>query len=172
MTILNLYMDAEVPVSLAMSVTVVKAGEDVVVATGTWTRQGKTEDEAMGFPIQTSRIECRKSEGRCVESRATVARSTLTTGLVVYEIQTWGESFVVFASEGLCSAEVYTIDLAAQAVNGAGRSTNQASVYCARNPIKEVRWTYRLEDGFKIYWEERKKARPMLLRVIQAIFGN
>jgi hypothetical protein len=31
---------------------------------------------------------------------------------------------------------------------------------------------HRLSDGFKVDWEQRQKARPLLLRLIQTFFGN
>ena len=38
--------------------------------------------------------------------------------------------------------------------------------------LKEKDWNYQLTNGFKIYWEQRQKARPLPLWLIQTLFGN
>jgi hypothetical protein len=44
--------------------------------------------------------------------------------------------------------------------------------FCKMTASKETEWSYRMEGGFDVYWEQRKKARPAFLRIIQAFFGN
>ena len=50
--------------------------------------------------------------------------------------------------------------------------TNNDGEFCKRfGNGDEDHWRYRLSDGFKVYWEERQKARPLVLRLIQTLFG-
>jgi hypothetical protein len=67
---------------------------------------------------------------------------------------------------------VFTIDLTTKSVSGAGHPTNNDSDYCKLYGGKEESWKYQLSNGFNIYWEERRKARPLPLRLFQAFFGN
>lgn len=74
-----------------------------------------------------------------------------------------------------CATELFTIDLNTKAVSGVGHRINENDLFC-KSPSKSKNeqsiWTYRLSNGFQIYWGLRQKARPLLLRVIQSIFGN
>jgi hypothetical protein len=172
MTIMNLYVETEVPVALALKSMVLKTGEDMVRVTGTWTRQGKTAGSAMGYPLQTSTIDCNRQERRCVESRASVAGNLLMSDVVEYDMQSWTKDSIVLKNTGLCVEEVYTIDLNTETVSGAGRRINGDAEYCKMSPTDEERWSYRLADGFPIYWDLRMKARPPALRVLQSFFGH
>jgi hypothetical protein len=59
-----------------------------------------------------------------------------------------------------------------ETVNGLGRAANCDGPLCKFWSGKEDRWTYRLSDGFTVYWDERLKARPLPLRILQALFGH
>jgi hypothetical protein len=168
---LNLYVDTEVPVSLGLRAMVIKTGEDMVTAAGTWTRSGLTEGSAMGYPLQTSRIMCNRQERRCSEARASVSGNTLMSDLVEYEVESWSTTTIVFKTDSLCTTEVFTIDLKTESVNGAGHR-NKDEKFCNPFESKEEHWNYRLSDGFKVYWEQRQRARPLPLRIIQSFFGN
>ena len=170
--VLNLYVDTKVPVALGLKASVIQTGEDLVTAEGTWTRSGLTEDSAMGYPLQTSHIECIRSKRRCLEARASVGGIILTSELVEYEVESWSATTIVFKNESLCISEVFTIDLKTESVNGAGHPINKDVEYCEKYGTKEESWNYRLSNGFEVYWAERQKARPILLRIIQAFFGN
>lgn len=170
--VLNLYVDTLVPVGLGLRAMVIKTGEDLVTAEGTWTRSGLTEGSSMGYPLQTSRIECNKEEGRCTEARASVAGNVLESDLVEYDIASWTTASIVFRYDAPCATEVYTIDLNTEAVSGAGHPINQDGAFCKMYGGKEESWKYQLSDGFKVYWEQRQKARPLPLRLIQTLFGN
>ncbi len=172
MTVMNLYVETEVPVALAPKSMVLKTGEDMVRATGTWTRQGNTAGSAMGYPLQTSTIDCNRQERRCVESRASVAGNVLMSEVVEYDMQSWTKDSIVLKNTDLCVEEVYTIDLNTETVSGAGRHINGDTKFCKMSPSDEERWGYRLADGFPIYWDLRMKARPPLLRVLQSFFGH
>lgn len=172
LAVLNLYVDTQVPVTLGLRASVVKTGEDIVTAEGTWMRSGLTEGSAMGFPLQTSLIECNRQERRCSEARASVSGNLLTSELVEYDIESWSTTTIVFRNDALCATEVFTIDLNTEAVSGAGHQINKDGEFCKRYAGQEENWSYRLSDGFKVYWEQRQKARPLPLRLIQTLFGN
>ena len=53
--LLNLYVDTKVRVSLSPFVNVIKTGDNLVMAEGTWTRTDLTNDSIMN-PLQTSKI--------------------------------------------------------------------------------------------------------------------
>ncbi|MFC3652843.1 hypothetical protein ACFONN_14895 [Dyella humi] len=58
--------------------------------------------------------------------------------------------------------------------SGAGHRINNDTPLCKLSPAAagEAEWQYRMESGFPVYWEMRRKARPWPLRVIQFFFGN
>ncbi|MET3109475.1 hypothetical protein AAKU58_004332 [Oxalobacteraceae bacterium GrIS 1.18] len=162
------------PVALSPFLDVIKTGNDMVRASGTWTRHGATEGSAMGYPLQTSTIDCYRPENRCVEARASVAGNVLTSEVVQHEVQSWTDAAIVIKDTELCVEEVYTIDLNTKSVSGAGRRINSDTPYCKLSPASkaEGEWTYRMENGFPVYWDIRRKARPWPLRVIQSLFGQ
>ena len=169
---LNVYVDTQVPVTLAQRAMVLKNGEDVVAALGTWRRSGQTEGSTLAYPLQTSYILCHRVEKLCTEARASVSGNLLLTELVEYSVESWSTSAVVFNNDGLCITEVFTIDLKTDSVSGAGHLINSESEYCKQIESKEQNWTYRLSNGFEVYWEQRQKARPRVLRILQSFFGN
>jgi hypothetical protein len=171
MTVLNLYVDTKVPVALSTFKDVTKVGDDYVTAEGTWTRTDLTDD-TIANPLQTSKIECMKQEGKCVEAKAYVTGNLLVPDIERYDIRSWTGDSVVFVDEGDCSVTVYTIDLNTQTVSGAGHLTNQDTIPCKMNFKSKDNWSLLLTNGFNVYWEQRKNARSVLLRLIQAAFGN
>ena len=172
--LLNLYVDTKVRVTPSPFVDVIKTGENLVTVEGTWTRTDLTDD-TIAKPLQTSKIQCSKAENRCTEALASVSESTLMSEIVEYDIQSWTPDAIVLRRDFLCATELFTIDLNTKAVSGAGHSINENDLFC-KSPSKSQNerrtWTYQLSNGFQIYWGLRQKARPLLLRVIQSIFGN
>ena len=73
MTVMNLYVDTQVPVALSPFVDVIKTGDDLVRVSGTWTRHGAAAGSGMGYPLQTSTIDCNRVENRCTEARVLAA---------------------------------------------------------------------------------------------------
>jgi hypothetical protein len=172
LTVLNLYVDTQVPVALGLRALVIKTGEDFVTAEGTWTRSGETLGSSIGFPLQTSRIQCNRQERRCTEARASVSGNTLVSELILYDVESWTPNSIVFRYDAPCATEVFTIDLNTEAVSGAGHTINEDAAFCKMRADNEHRWNYLLSDGFDVYWKQRQKARPLLLRLIQTLFGN
>jgi hypothetical protein len=170
-TVINLYVDTKVPVGISPFVDVIKTGDNLVTAAGTWTRTDLTDDTIMN-PLQTSKIECNKAENRCTEALASVSGNTLMADVVGYDIQSWSPDAIVLRREFPCVTQLFTIDLNTKAVTGVGHRINDSSPPCEMNKNDKTTWTYQLSNGFKIYWELRQKARPLLLRVVQSIFGN
>jgi hypothetical protein len=168
--LLNMYVDSKVPVSLSPFVDVMPSGDLVTVA-GTWVRTDLTDD-SIANPIQTSKIECYKLQGKCIESTAYVNDTLLGTDLQTFDIKQWTTDVIVFTDEDLCATATYTIDLHTQVVSGAGYLTNQDSNLCKMNFKSKERWSLLLSNGFNVYWKFRQQARPWLLRIIQSLFGN
>ncbi len=143
------------------------------MAEGTWTQSGSTEGSSLANPLQTSRIECNKVENRCTEARASIADNVLTfPDLIEYDVESWTATAIVLRNNFPCTTELFTIDLNTKAVSGAGHSINNDGVFCKVYGSKEESWKYQLSNGFNVYWEQRKKARPLPLRLIQTFFGN
>lgn len=174
MTVMNLYVDIQVPVALSPFMDVVKTGDDLVRVSGTWTRHGAAEGSGMGYPLQTSTIDCNRVENRCTEARASVAGNVLVSEVVQHDLQSWTDQAIVIKDVDMCAEEVYTIDFNTKSVSGAGRRINSDTSFCKLSPASagETEWTYRMENGFPIYWDIRSKARPWPLRVIQSFFGH
>ncbi|HXW26275.1 MAG TPA: hypothetical protein VEK73_16140 [Xanthobacteraceae bacterium] len=172
MVILNLYVDTQVPVALALRPKVMKFGEDSVIAEGTWTRSGPTQWSSIAFPLQTSRIRCNRQERRCMEAKASVSGNVLVSELLEYEVESWTGGSIVFRNDAPCASEVFTIDLNTEAVSGAGHTINENTAFCKMREDNEKYWNYLLSNGFDVYWAQRQKARPLLLRLIQTLFGN
>jgi hypothetical protein len=64
------------------------------------------------------------------------------------------------------------MDTNTESLSGLGRATNDENTWCKSHPSTERECTYRMEDGFKVYWALRQKERPAPLRVIQSFSGN
>ena len=108
-----------------------------------------------------------------MEARASVSGTLLTPDLVEYDIESWTPAAVVLRRDGPCSTEVFTIDLNAEVVSGAGYLINKDDTLCkVLNRNKSPGWTYQLSNGFKVYWEQRQKAHPLALRLFLALFPN
>jgi len=165
---MNLYVDTKIPVSLSLFKHVNKLGGDFVTVDGTWTRPDRTDDPITN-PLQASKIECSKQERQCVEAKAYVSGNLLVSDLAKYSIRSWTADSVIFVDEDECSETVYTIDLNTKNVSGAGHLTNQESISCKMD--FKPNWSLLLTNGFNVYWQERQKARPAFLKMIQAAFG-
>lgn len=174
---LNLITDTRVPVTIGGGVNIYRdTANNYAVIEGTWTRSGRDDDSAIAFPLQRSKITCRRETGHCIESRAYVFNNLMSVDTDIFDIKSWTQDALVFVNEQMCASETYTIDFINQSVTGGGHRTNAQLIYCSMNGglIKnpEQNWQYQMVDGMKVYSEERKKARPWLLRFIQAFFGN
>jgi hypothetical protein len=174
LSLLNLYVDTEVRVSPAPFLNVFEFGDSRVVAEGTWVRTDLTDD-TIASPLQASRIECTRSDNRCVEALALVSGDVLRAEIVEYDVQSWTPDAIRLRREYLCAAETFTIDLKTKVVSGAGQRANENSPYCrsaSQSENERNKWTYRLSNGFEVYWSLRQKARPWPMRVMQSIFGS
>ena len=167
----NLYMDTQVPVTLGYRAMVTEVGSDIVLATGTWTREGATETSKLGSLLQTSRIICYRQRGLCLEARAEVSSGNLLTAeLVEHEITSWNETTIVYRDDSPCAFEIYTIDRKTESVNGVGQSKNSALDSCKW--VEKADWRLRLADGFKVWWDYRNNVQPLPLRLWHAVLGK
>ena len=172
--LLNLYVDTKVRVSPSPFVNVIQTGTDLVTVEGTWTRADLTDD-TIANPLQTSKIQCSKAQNRCTEALASVSESMLMSEIVEYDIQSWTPDAIVLRKDMPCATELFTIDLNTKAVSGAGHRINENDLFCkpaTKSQHERSTWTYQLSNGFQVYWGLRQKARPLMLRVVQSIFGN
>ena len=175
-TVTNLYVDSKVPVSLGPELMVTEGGDGFVEATGTWI----TDNVQWGSvntgtnPLQTSRIICRRDGGRCVEARAYIYNSTLFADATEYEIESWAANQVGFKNEELCYTEHFKMNIATQSVEGYGVFDKPTNDLCKQNAAKwdGKPWSFRMRPGFEVYWSLHQAARPYLLRVVHALFGN
>lgn len=92
--------------------------------------------------------------------------------VVDYDIQSWTPAAIVLRKDALCATELFTIDLNTKVVSGAGRRTHENEPGCKISQNDKTEWSYQLSNGFKVYWGLRQKERPLILRVVQSIFGN
>jgi hypothetical protein len=168
LTVFNLYVDAKIPVVLGYGAFVTEVGNNVVSATGTWTLQNPAK---MDSPLQTSRINCYRERRRCTEAKAYVTSGKfLAVDLVEYEIELWTDSMLVFKNKDYCVSTVITIDRKIKTVSGVGRFTNMDTRVCEGATDKG--WTVYLTDGYKVYWEQRRKVGSIPLRLIRMLPGN
>ena len=167
----NLYVDTQVPVTLGYRAMVTEVSNDVVLATGTWTREGAAAKSKMDFPLQTSRIICYRKRGLCLESRAEISSGNLLTAeLAEHEIISWSDSTIVYRDDSPCAFEVYTIDRKTESVNGIGQSKKSALASCKW--VDATDWRLSLADGFAVWWELRNNVKPLPLRLVEAVLGN
>jgi hypothetical protein len=70
-----------------------------VSASGTWTMK----NDRQAFPIQTSKITCRKSEGLCRGSQAQISMgNTLWLDSDYYTIKKWDNTALIFTTDTPC----------------------------------------------------------------------
>jgi hypothetical protein len=91
-----------------------------------------------------------------------------------YNIVSWTPSAIVMENINSCSTEMFTIDLNTRKVTGAGYATNKDKDQCkftawAPKEGREENWQYQMEDGSRIYQEQRKKAQPFFLKLIEIL---
>lgn len=168
--VLNLYTDTQVPVSLSPFVDVNQTGETIYVS-GTWTRTDLLSD-TIAYPLQTSKLQCFRDSMTCSEAKAYVSNNLLETDLERYDVKSWTADAVTFEDEEMCATTLYTIDLRTKTVSGAGHS-NQETTYCKMGDANSKKnWSLLLTNGFNVYWQQRKNARPLVLKIVQSFFGN
>jgi len=168
LTVFNLYVDAKIPVVLGYGAFVTEVGNNLVSATGTWTLQPPAKMDA---PLQTSRINCYRERRRCTEAKAYVTSGKfLAADLTEYEIELWTDAVIVFKNRDYCVSTVITIDRRIKTVSGVGRFTNLDTRVCEGATDKG--WTLYLTDGYKVYWEQRRRVGSIALRLIRMLPGN
>jgi hypothetical protein len=96
--------------------------DDWVVAKGTWVPEGT----ALADPLQTTKIECDREVGSCIEATATLADRRdgqyLSVDLVTWQIADWTESHIFASSHpGLCVDTTMIIDLQTKGVTAVRR---------------------------------------------------
>jgi peptidoglycan hydrolase-like protein with peptidoglycan-binding domain len=130
--------------------------EGYFAANGTWRLAG----EAMGAPEQATTIECRRSEGVCLEATAVVTRwsgAALGVDLETYKIERWDKHEIVTEPEDRqCTRYVRRINRLTKSVSGI-RTTISRSGACAGVDAGEESMT--LSDGMEVSNELHRKRR-------------
>ena len=169
--LMSLYADSKVPF-LGDSRVSVRGSGGYVTAQGTWTSNAQSDPlSQILFPQQTSKIVCQLNKRQCVESRAMISHfggSHLMADLIEYDIKSWTKDSIVFFTDGMCYHEIYTFDLNSKTITGAGIFDNHPT--CSN--FRHANVTYRLEDGFAVYYKLKREASPWLLKVLFSVFGN
>ena len=137
-------------------------GSTYVSAIGTWVIQG----EQIAYPLNTSAITCRRSDGSCADFHVDVRVPTPTSsGAQVmtvsdyYDITNWTPTEVRAVNRTFCRQNVLTINISTETVHIV--STDLTEEGCPLSgPLEKPRLTT-LEDGFQIaqaYFDERREA--------------
>ena len=165
--ITGLYIETKVPYYLPFF-SVSKDYNGYVFVTGSWKRT-QYKDDILNTPLQTSNIVCHKNTVTCIEARAFtyLGGKELQSKVFEYTITKWANGEIEFIKDLGCVVEKFTINLNSKVVNGSGY--NLANKDCIANDEK---WSYTMVNGFDIYFEEQKKARPYLMKVILSLFGS
>ncbi|MFZ2448622.1 MAG: peptidoglycan-binding domain-containing protein [Syntrophobacteraceae bacterium] len=139
--------------------------DGVVSARGTWT----ISNEKMGEPEQTSKIECYRSWGLCIESTAILQRisgsPSLFNDIDTYEIERWDEKEIVTKPKdfGGCTRYVRRINRLQESVTGI-RSTVSNKDIC-KGVDQDEKYLV-LKDGFEVYMEVKmnhgRKVRELM----------
>lgn len=164
----SLYIETKVPYYLPFF-SVSKDYNGYVFITGSWKSTQYKKDDFLSAPLQTSHIVCHKSTSSCIEARAFtyLGGKQLQSKVFEYTIIKWTNGEIEFIKDLGCEIEKFTINLNSKVVNGSGYHLNNKD--CEANDEK---WSYSMVDGFDIYFEEQKKARPYLMKVILSLFGS
>lgn len=166
--ITGLYIETKVPYYLPFF-SVSKDYNGYVVVTGSWKRTQYKKDDILNTPLQTSNIVCHKSTSTCIEARAFtyLGGKELQSKVFEYTITKWANGEIEFIKDLGCAVEKFTINLNSKVVNGSGY--HLANKDCTANDEK---WSYSMVNGFDIFLEEQKKARPYIVKVILSLFGS
>jgi hypothetical protein len=133
---------------------------------GTWV----LTNEKMGWPEQTTHIQCLRDRRICIEATAVLTgegrNKTVSVDTDVYEIERWDDHEIVTkpreTSAG-CVRYVRRFNRVQKSVTGL-RSTISTGELCKGVEIKEMHMI--LSDGFKVYWElyqtSRKAVRELM----------
>lgn len=84
---------------------------------GTWTLQ----DEKMGFPIQTTTLQCQRSAGNCFETTAVIVKGkyVMPLELVQLPVLSWQNKLVVVeGASAVCTATKYFLNIENEQVTG------------------------------------------------------
>jgi hypothetical protein len=150
------WISNKVPVSLPMrSMFTDSWDRGWVQATGTWT----IENDKQAFPFQTSEIDCRRDEGVCRESRASIGGGdTLQVDSDAHKIVKWDAHTVVYVNESpTCAQYKYTLNRATKTVIGVRERLQSNDPICSNLTERLV---LNLSDGLKLTIQAREDATP------------
>lgn len=140
-----------------------------VSASGTWIISG----EKMGWPEQTSKIDCYKNIGKCIEATAIVSGEgdmrVLSVDIDTYEIERWDQHEIVTKPlQFLCTRYVRRFNRLQKSVTGI-RSTISNHEGC--KGIEASQKYLVLTDGFKVYWELKQNRMKKMQELVQISLG-
>jgi len=171
------HVDGKVPTYLGYQKSV-NSYDGYVAVEGTWVSGNSLDySSKMYSPHQTSKIVCRQDKMLCIESRAMIkfggSKPSLAAELMQYEVEKWTKDSIVFIEESACSTIVLTLDLNSKSLNSIEKFSANApnKSFCDQYKNKQETF-FRLENGYTVYNDLRKKASPYPLKIINALFGN
>lgn len=142
--------------------------DNVVEVQGSWMlKEGNTDDV-----LETSRITCSKSMGRCIDSTASLVNTTVPSLAVhtdIYEIKEWNEEQIVTHPYEGESCAVSILRIFRQPVMVSRFVSSLSNPATCRN-VKSSDYQYLLDDGPKIYQllkSQKAKAIREILQVKQ-----
>lgn len=161
------YVRSRVPVSLSHSHAFVDLWDDgYVVLEGTWVIEGSSH----AYPLNTSKIVCRAETKTCIDSMARIYMGSvplLSVDEDAHEITRWDKETLIYQSGTKCVDYVYSISRSTKQVTGVRKmKTNVEKGFCGG---MEAELKLRLANGFEVYWELEKAARPVAVNVTVAL---
>lgn len=161
------YVRSRVPVSLPPSHIFVDLWDDGYVALdGTWVIEGSNH----AYPLNTSKIVCRADTKTCIDSMARIYMGSvplLNVDEDAHEITRWDKESLIYQSGTKCVDYVYSISRSTKQVTGVRKlKSNVEKGFCGD---MQAELKLRLANGFEIYWELEKAARPVAVNVTVAL---
>ncbi len=167
MAVSELYVQTQVPVSLYGGMVFVDLWDRGYVAMeGTWVMDG----DQHAYPLNMSKIVCRADTKQCIDSQATVRAGhgvpLLRVNEDLHEIARWDKDTLIYQTNAGCVNYAYTVSRQTKQVAGIRTIKAGADATCA-GASREIK--LRLTNGFDIYYQMQKDARPVALNI--AVLG-
>ena len=129
---------------------------------GTWVM----ENDKHAYPLNTSKIVCRLETKECTDSSARISTGGVAPLLSVigdvHEITGWDKDTLIYQTSAQCVDYIYTVSRATKQVSGIRKAKSESSANCGD---KKPEIKLRLTNGFDVYWQAEKDARPVAINV-------
>lgn len=160
----EMYVRTKVPVSLYGQTSMVTLWDRGYASfEGTWIIEG----EAHAFPLNKSTIVCRAETKQCTDSSARVqlfGQPQLDVIVDTHDIVKWDDDTLIYTTAApQCAEYIYTASRATKQVSGI--RTLKAPVDGVNCPDMKKELRLRLVNGFEVYLQMQKDARPVAFNV-------